>query len=535
MFNPGAVRGTGSWIAAGSTNASRGWPHSRRRRELVARLECHGPWPLSGSPTKQPDVWYTGPAAPRTGRGGKCVNHQTLDRLMAPHPRVRSLRSGQPVSGGACIVYWMQRAQRGIDNPALNLAIALGNEVKQPVVAVFSLTADYPEAQRRHYRFLVEGLRDAEADMAARAVPLVVRLGSPEQVVPAFANEVGASLVVGDENPVRIGQKWREHVARSLTVPFHLVDADVVVPTSLFPREEYAARTLRPKIRRVWNDYLKPLASPRAHTVWKKPRPAGEAIDPDALMAKLKVGGIVEVSDYPGGTGEAMRRLGRFLAERLDRYATARNEPVPYSTSELSAHLHFGHISPLTIALAALDSGAPRVSIDSLLEELIVRRELAINFVARNPNYDRLAGCPEWARKTLAAHALDRRPVVYTARRLETGETHDPLWNAAQNEMVLTGRMHNYLRMYWAKKILEWTPDPETAFQIALDLNDRYEMDGRDPGGYTGVAWAIGGKHDRPWPERPIFGTVRFMSYESTRKKFNSGGYIARVNELQRR
>ena len=466
---------------------------------------------------------------------GNEVNQQTLEQLMAPDPRVRAVRSGQPSSAGDCIVYWMQRAQRGIDNPALNLAIALGNAVEQPVAAVFALTADYPEAQRRHYRFLAEGLRDAETDMAARGVQLVVRLGSPEQVVPAFAREVGASLLVGDENPVRIGRKWREQVASNLTVPFHLVDADVVVPTALFPREEYAARTLRPKIHRVWNVYLKPLASPRAHTSWKRPRPAGEAIVPDALMAKLKVGGIAEVPDYPGGTPEALRRLRRFLAERLDHYATARNEPVPYSTTELSAHLHFGHISPLTIALAALDSGDPRESIDSLLEELIVRRELAINFVARNPDYDRLEGCPEWARKTLAAHARDPRPIVYTAAELEAGKTHDPLWNAAQNEMVLTGRMHNYLRMYWAKKILEWTPDPETAFRIALDLNDRYEMDGRDPNGYTGVAWAIGGKHDRPWPERPIFGTVRFMSYESTRKKFNSAGYIARVNELQRR
>ncbi len=171
---------------------------------------------------------------------------------------------------------------------------------------------------------------------------------------------------------------------------------------------------------------------------------------------------------------------------------------------------------------------------DSLLEELIVRRELAINFVARNPDYDRLSGCPEWARKTLAKHAADPRPVVYTADELEAGKTHDPLWNAAQREMTVTGRMHNYLRMYWAKKILEWSVDAETAFRVAIDLNDRYEMDGRDPNGYTGVAWAIGGKHDRPWPERPIFGTVRFMSYESTRRKFNSQAYIAWVGEKEK-
>ncbi len=163
-----------------------------------------------------------------------------------------------------------------------------------------------------------------------------------------------------------------------------------------------------------------------------------------------------------------------------------------------------------------------------------MRRELAINFVARNDRYDELLGCPDWALKTLARHAEDRRPVLYSAGQLEAGETGDPLWNAAQKEMVLTGRMHNYLRMYWAKKILHWTPDAETAFSIALDLNDRYEMDGRDPNGYTGVAWAIGGLHDRPWPERPIFGTVRYMSYESTRRKFDSAAYIRRVEAIER-
>ncbi|MHC5538059.1 hypothetical protein ACYOEI_07475 [Singulisphaera rosea] len=225
--------------------------------------------------------------------------------------------------------------------------------------------------------------------------------------------------------------------------------------------------------------------------------------------------------------------MARFLKHRLPQYATDRNEPTPYCSSELSAHLHFGHVGPLSIALAVLESGADRVNIDVYLEELIVRRELSVNFVARNPDYDRIEGCPEWGLKTLAKHAGDPRPTLYTTAQLEAGETHDPLWNAAQKEMVLTGRMHNYLRMYWAKKILEWSPDAEAAFSVAVDLNDRYEMDGRDPNGYAGIAWAIGGKHDRPWPERPIFGTVRFMSYESTRRKFDSAAYMDRVRDLE--
>ncbi len=430
------------------------------------------------------------------------------------------------------MLYWMQRSQRGIDNPALNLAIVIGNTLGVPVLAAFGLTAGYPGAQRRHYRFLLDGLVDAASDLERRGIPLVVRLGQPDEVVAALAQEVRAGLVVGDENPVRVAKQWRENVARHLKVPFYLVDGDVVVPSSLFPLEEYAARTLRPKIHRVLDEYLKPRSNPNARVAWEGPPPSGVAIDPTALLGQLKVGGSAEVPGYRGGSKEAWDRLHRFICDRLPRYATERNQPTPYFTSELSAHLHFGHISPLTIAMAVRDSDAPRESVNAYLEELIVRRELAINYVAHNPDYDRLAGCPEWARKTLADHAGDPRPFLYTARQFEAAETHDPLWNAAQEEMVLTGRMHNYLRMYWAKKILEWSPDAETAFEIAVDLNDRYEMDGRDPNGYTGVAWAIGGKHDRPWPSRPIYGTVRSMSGQGMSKKFDTDAYIQRIDEL---
>jgi deoxyribodipyrimidine photo-lyase len=454
--------------------------------------------------------------------------------ILAEDPRIKRWGALEPDPDGRCVVYWMQRAQRACDNPALNLAIDLGNTWKLPVICVFGLTADYPGAQRRHYRFMLEGLEETAERLRSRGVPFVVRLGSPAEIVARAAAEWRPRIVIGDENPVRIGRVWREEAARRLRVPLVTVDADVIVPSSLFPKEEYAARTIRPKIHRVWKTYLKPLDEPRAETQWTGAElPASEVLDVDRLLERLKVGGVPEVRGYLGGTTEALRRLDRFVRERLDRYETERNEPEPYMTSELSAHLHFGQISPLTIALRVLNSEGDPASVEAFLEELIVRRELAINFVARNPRYDELAGCPNWAIETLRKHARDPRPHLYSAEQLERGETHDPLWNAAQKEMVITGRMHNYLRMYWAKKILEWSPDAETAFGIALDLNDRYEMDGRDPNGYTGVAWAIGGKHDRPWPERPIFGTVRFMSYESTRRKFDSAVYIKRVRELE--
>jgi len=448
-------------------------------------------------------------------------------------PRVRILNPGSPAEDGRCVLYWMQRSQRGEDNPALNRAIELANDLALPVLTAFGLTADYPSAQRRHYRFLLDALPEIEHALEARGSKFVVRLGAPDDVIVDLCREARPAALISDENPLRIGRIWRDRAAQAIDVPFQCVDADVVVPTSLFPKEEYAARTIRPKIHKVLPNDLKPIPNPKAQTTWRgRAIPNGERIDPDALLKRLNVGGAAEVEDYKGGTAEARRRLQRFVDKRLPDYADKRNEPTPYRTSELSAHLHFGHIGPTTIALAVRDANAPKASIDAYLEELIVRRELAINYVARNSKYDQLEGCHAWALETLKAHRRDRRPYLYSAEQLEAARTHDPLWNAAQLEMVLTGRMHNYLRMYWAKKILEWTPDAATAFELAIDLNDRYEMDGRDPNGYTGVAWAIGGKHDRPWPERPIFGKVRFMSHESTRKKFDSKAYIERVRRL---
>lgn len=451
--------------------------------------------------------------------------------------RVRKANGHADNAQGRCVVYWMQRAQRGRNNAALNLAIELGNEFKVPVLAVFGLYDQFPGAERRHFRFLVQGLVDAAADLQNRHVPLVVRLDQPPEVVRQIVAETSPVAVVSDENPLKIGRKWREDLARSLNIPLYLVDADVVVPTSLFTKEEYAARTIRPKIHKAISPFLVPLPNPSADIAWNdNDLPRGETIDENGLMTKLKVTGASELPHYRGGSVEAQKRLDRFIRQRLVKYDTERNEPIPYMTSELSAHLHFGHIDPTHVVLSVMAAGDENpASRDAYIEEFVVRRELAINYCQWNPHYDSLAGCPDWARKTLAKHADDQRAYLYTIEQLQDAQTHDPLWNAAQKEMVLSGRMHNYLRMYWAKKILEWTPDAESAFDICLKLNDRWEMDGRDANGYTGVAWAIGGKHDRPWGERPIFGTVRFMSYESTRKKFDSEGYKMWVKQLERK
>jgi deoxyribodipyrimidine photo-lyase len=229
-----------------------------------------------------------------------------------------------------------------------------------------------------------------------------------------------------------------------------------------------------------------------------------------------------------GGLTAARQHLRSFARNTLGAYADARNHPEIDGTSYLSPYLHFGQIGPREVAREIRAAQAPRASIDAYLEQILVRRELAVNFVRHNNNYDRLEGCERWARQTLRRHGFDARPHLYTREQFEAAATHDELWNAAQRQMVRTGWMHGYMRMYWAKKILEWSATPEEAFETAVGLNDRYELDGRDPNGYTNIAWAIGGKHDRPWPTRPVYGAVRSMSYASTSRKFDSERYIAR-------
>ena len=459
----------------------------------------------------------------------------SIEQLLV-NPRLTVRREGSPKSDGKCVVYWMQRAQRGTDNPALDVAITAANELQRPLVVFFGLHPKYPNANQRHYAFLIQGLEETKQAVEKRGAAFAFR-PFPNHDLLKFCAEVNPCLVVGDENPMREPEGWRQSAARHLTVPFWTVDADVIVPIKLFPKEEYAARTIRPKLHKLLPVFFQPLENPKALYQWKEnDKPFSQEIDPQRLLEELPLDRSASVlPDVKGGTAEGMRVLQRFILERLASYDTARNQPHLAGTSELSAFLHFGHLSPLTIALAAREADAPQVAKDAFLEELIVRREVAINFVARNPQYDSLAGCPDWGQKTLAEHAADARAHLYTESQFESAATHDRLWNAAQQEMVTTGRMHGYLRMYWAKKILEWTRTPEEAFAIAVHLNDRYEMDGRDPNGYTGIAWAIGGKHDRPWaPKRNVFGMIRFMSGDGCARKFNVPAYIERVNKLVR-
>ena len=420
----------------------------------------------------------------------------------------------------------MQRAQRGIDNLALNVAVEAANLLRQPVVVFLAPVPFYPNANLRHYAFLNDGIPDIAEDLARRNIGFILRR-YPDHSLIKFCDEVAPCLVIGDENPMREPERWRQLAAKKLRIPFWTVDTDVVVPSNLLEKAQYAARVIRPRLQRQFERFLVEPGNPRARVPWKKP----DGCQSLPIHANITDGwelprAVAPVSGFVGGTKRALKTLRELVSGRLKGYSQQRNHPENNGTSHLSAYLHFGHIGPHTVALAVKKADAPRADKEAFLDQLITWRELAINFVRFNPNYDSFESGEPWAHRTLAEHARDRRPLVYTEKQLENAETHDLLWNAGQMQMVNHGWMHNYVRMYWAKKILEWSPSPAEAYRIAVRLNDKYEMDGRDPNGYAGIAWAIVGKFDRPWFDRPIFGTIRYMSLESTGKKFASRRYI---------
>ena len=455
-----------------------------------------------------------------------------LTRIISD-PRVRVRRSGAPNYAGNCVVYWMQRSQRAFDNPALSVAIDIANELKKPVVVFFAPVPYYPRANLRHYTFLQQGIPDIESGLHERNVGFVLRR-YPEHHLLRFCDEVNPCLVIGDENPMLEPEHWRGVIEKRLLIPFWTVDSDVIVPTKLLGKEQFAAYTTRPKIRGYLQAYLKPLSNGAAQLRWSPPAGLKSLDHAGDIAADWKiVRSVAPVNQFHGGSKEALRRLAHFLKHGLAKYADKRNHPEFNGTSQLSPYLHFGHIGPHTVALAALQADVPQRSRDAFLEELIVRRELAINFVRFNPQYESIESGPDWAHRTLAQHASDPRPIRYSEAQLESAETRDPLWNAAQIQMVETGWMHNYMRMYWAKKILQWSASPAEAYQRAVRLNDKYELDGRDPNGYEGIAWAIVGKSDRAWFDRPIFGKVRYMSLESTSKKFDSKSYLRQMQVLR--
>jgi deoxyribodipyrimidine photo-lyase len=444
--------------------------------------------------------------------------------------RVTVRREGKPSPDGRCVVYWMQRAQRALDNPALDVAVEAANALKLPVVVFFAPVPFYPSANLRHYRFLQQGIADTAARCEKRNIGFVLRR-YPNHSLAKFCEEVGAALVVGDENPLREPDEWRDKAAKKLMVPLWTVDADVIVPSKLLQKEQYAARIIRPRLNAQFSEYLKPCSNAKAKVEWMAPTGL-KRLEPDFDITENWDGldrSVEPVDSFTGGTTEGLRLLREFVSKKLRRYPERHGWPEVDGTSRLSPYLHFGQLGPITVALAVMNADVPNAVREDYLDQLITWRELSINFAHFNKLYDSIESAENWAHKTLGQHARDKRPVIYTRKELERAETHDELWNAAQLQMLHAGWMHNYMRMYWAKKILEWSESPQKAYQAAVYLNDKYFLDGRDPNGYAGIAWSMAGKFDRPWFERPIFGTIRYMSGAAAAKKFDTEKYISEM------
>ncbi|TFG27973.1 deoxyribodipyrimidine photo-lyase [Candidatus Thorarchaeota archaeon] len=429
---------------------------------------------------------------------------------------------------GKYVLYWMQAAQRTEFNHALEYAVRFSNSHKQPIVVTFCLVDQYPMANVAQYRFMLEGLAEVKKALEYQNILFQIVHGTPKRVIPKVAED--ASLVVVDRDYQRMQRQWRSEVATSLDCSLHQVETNVIVPIeTASPKEEYTAGTLRPKIHRILEDYLVPLRNQRIKYPSEGISFDGiDLNDIETVLQKIKArkGGTQQIP-LKGGTSQAKKHLKKFISQDLNVFADLRNDPAKDRLSNMSPYLHFGQISPLQIALEIQRTVSPGT--ESFLEELIVRRELSMNFVFYNQNYDNFESLPNWAKETLELHSFDNREYSYSYAELEQGRTHDPYWNAAQREMTTRGKMHGYMRMYWGKKILEWSDSPHEAYYTCVRLNDTYELDGRDPNGYAGVAWCFG-KHDRAWSERQIFGKVRYMNDNGLRRKFDIERYVERVS-----
>ncbi|XP_051637608.1 deoxyribodipyrimidine photo-lyase-like isoform X1 [Manacus candei] len=446
--------------------------------------------------------------------------------------RVRLVSQGSDLKDNArCILYWMCRDQRVQDNWAFLYAQRLALKQELPLHICFCLVPKFLEATIRHYGFMLRGLQEVAEECAELNISFHLLLGYPKDVLPAFVVELGVGGLVTDFSPLRLPRQWVEDVREQLPedVPFAQVDAHNIVPCWVAsPKQEYSARTIRGKIHAQLPEFLTEFPPVVRHPY--PPSCPAEPIAWEACYSSLQVDHTVKEVDWATpGTAAGLAVLKSFITERLKSFGSHRNDPNKAALSNLSPWFHFGQVSTQRVILEVQKHRRKyKESVDAFVEEAVVRRELAENFCYYNENYDSVQGAYDWAQTTLKLHAKDKRPYIYSLQELEQGTTHDPLWNAAQLQMVREGKMHGFLRMYWAKKILEWTRSPEEALKFAIYLNDRYELDGRDPNGYVGCLWSICGIHDQGWAERAIFGKIRYMNYAGCKRKFD-------VDQFERR
>lgn len=444
--------------------------------------------------------------------------------------RIKELNQ-KPVKKGNYVLYWMQQSQRAEDNPALEYAIGMGNRISLPVLVVFYLMTDYPEANARHFTFMLEGLVETRETLRNRGIPLFILESRAGDMHPG-ADPKAAAIVV-DKGYLRHQRLWRKQAAEEASCRVIQVEGDVVVPVeTASAKAEYGARFIRPKIHRHLETYIRSIPPLDVLKNGNHLKITGPVVVNPVKILKKPIGDFTVPTAsrfFKGGTSEAKRRFSEFIASRLATYDENSNQPQTDGVSRMGPYLHFGQISPVYLAHRVMQArNIPPEAGKRFLEELVVRRELSVNFAYYHPDYDQYACIPNWAKITLRDHAKDARPYLYDVKDLEAANTHDPYWNAAMKEMVHTGFMHNYMRMYWAKKILEWTKSPEEAYETTLVLNNKYFLDGRDPNSYAGVAWCYG-LHDRAWQERSVFGKVRTMVASGLERKCDIQGYVRKI------
>jgi deoxyribodipyrimidine photo-lyase len=425
--------------------------------------------------------------------------------LMVVPDRVQLLNEFPARSGASYVLYWIQANRRLDSNHALAFAIETANRLRLPVLVAEGLNRERPYASERCDNFILDGV----PVNARRAAQLGVGYEFSDQRGALYDWAKDAAALVTDDFPAYIVRDHNARIPAKIGIPYYTVDSSCVVPMACFPKQEYAAYTIRPKINRLLDEHLHPIEMEPVKQKWTASREA-----------------VPVAPGTGGGRKAALKRLEEFLEHDLVRYAKCNREPSEHATSRLSSFLHFGHISALEIALAVRQHAAEhKLIVPEFLEQLIVRRELAFNFAGHGPDPKSLTALPDWAQKSLAKHDGDAREWTYTRDQFAQAATHDALWNATQKELLRDGVIHGYYRMYWGKKIIEWSASHQDALDTMIDLHDRFALDGRDPNTYTNILWCLG-LHDRPWTERPIFGMIRYMNLAGMRRKTNVDAYI---------
>lgn len=440
--------------------------------------------------------------------------------------RINLVRKISKPSFAQSIIYWMRCEHRAQDNWGLLYALQEANSNNLPLLVIFCLPGSTPHGCYRQKQFLYDGIKETKKALERIGISFINSNAEHPEELAERITTFAPWMVVTDHSSLKPQQLWLRTIKNHTECAIAEVDGRNIVPLRhVSDKQEYAARTIRPKIHRLLEQFLTPFAKLTApKVIWQ-----GDTRSEPFKPPQAGLDNSTTVPLFKAGEKAAHDVLQRFVNKKIHNYLL-RNDPTKDALSNLSPYLHYGMLSAQRAVLETLEH--PQVPVEAkevFLEELVVRRELADNFCFYNPLYDSTKSFPQWAQKTLEKHRSDPRDYIYSLQELEQAETHDPLWNAAQQELVYHGKMHGYMRMYWAKKILEWTASPEDAMHYAIFLNDTYSLDGVDSNGYTGIAWSIGGVHDRAWRERPVFGTIRYMNYNGAKRKFNVDEYIEKI------